>query len=1401
MANLPNTPETRREQFLNAIATDNTSGLPEPVTREEMYLDYIAENGGGGGEGVTPAQVREIIAEQTDDEISSTSENPVQNKVVKDVLDSKANVGDVYTKVESDARYLQTANVDTELDNQSHNPVENVAITEAIDDIIDYVTTTKIASGNPINITDAAAYPAKECVTVLDPKQDLHGYNSPWVGGAGRNLLPLTLEGIKAANTSGAWSGNAYTINGVTFTILTDNDGNVTGIKVNGTASATANFINGIYSLSAGNYTLSGCPSNGSTSTYYMDWRDDMGGQRVEAGKGYTLTTNGQTDKAQRIIIVSGYNAQNLIFYPMIEEGNQVTAFAPYSNICTIDGYTGAELMQTGKNLCPNIETWERGFIDREGNIDYPSPTYQEKSSSYIYIKVFSSIVYSFPNGFPTGESNAPWRAIAFYDKNLTFLNRIAGNSSAIISASIPSNAAYIRLSYRTYGNENSPMLNEGIEAETYTPYQGKTTTITFPQEAGTIYGGEIDWVNGVLRVTKANIASYNGETLPGVWISDRDVYAEGAIPSIGAQVVYELATPIEIPFTPEVITLLEGENNVWTDSGEIEIEYCFGGTIGEKVIQLVEDVTGVYTKNASQDALLIDNASKNLLPLDFSWIKENNTGGTWNNNTLAIGNVTVTFEINNDNYVTKILINGTISTNNSYYIHLKEFSNIENYKTCLLTANSSEASSSNRHFLVISARTSLKQLGNSFSIPNILVNSEDDNYTGAASMMITLRPSIEFNNLSYQPMICHQGITDTTFEPYYRTQKQLDADINVLKRETNYNLLPSDNWYASESTAQIQDKITSYPISYSGMTIIQNADSSITITGQNTSSYTRGITTLLDNTIISGNVSISGCSHGVISSGYWVQIIKVDWTDTIENANGYTIGYLEPSENYYFRIRIKGNYTFPENGITFYPMITKVEYAGLPFKPYVPTNTELAKEVQEIEAFATDIKDYIGYSDSDVYGLEADFENGIFTRLAGAEGKTAGTDFDSINAFGGRRRCNLTDDGVVTAYYGDTAYTETGALTQAVTINGTTYAVGTAVQVMVEQPKFYYKMTPLKLDKQTGNGKGYHIRKARYYISDTPKSDFKVHPAFVNVNGDEVDYIYLSAYEGSLYDVSENAYITNDAQVADFANDKCCSISGIKPASGLTQDLTRPNIEAMCQNRGTEWHEENVQIVSMTQLLMFVEYGQFDFQRALANGVADITDNSAYNCSATTGSTAALGNTSGNATSTDVTIGEETTAYTVNGKVSISYRGQENVYGNIWNFVMGINIYGDGSMNGGEPYICLDYGYAESKNTDNYIGAGFTLPNTPNYISAFGYGKSDFDWLFMPSEATGGSNALPVGDYEYMTANLAGFRTGLLGGTWNSGWGAGGFYWSCSNGVNYHARNVGGRLVFIPSV
>jgi hypothetical protein len=80
------------------------------------------------------------------------------------------------------------------------------------------------------------------------------------------------------------------------------------------------------------------------------------------------------------------------------------------------------------------------------------------------------------------------------------------------------------------------------------------------------------------------------------------------------------------------------------------------------------------------------------------------------------------------------------------------------------------------------------------------------------------------------------------------------------------------------------------------------------------------------------------------------------------------------------------------------------------------------------------------------------------------------------------------------------------------------------------------------------------------------------------------------------------------------------------------------------------------------------------------------------------------------------------------------------------------------------------------------------------------GYGTEEFDWLLIPSEV-GGTSALPVGDYNYVSSNLNGYRIAPLGGRWNSGACAGGFDWSCYYGPGGRTRVLGGRLVSIPKM
>lgn len=435
----------------------------------------------------------------------------------------------------------------------------------------------------------------------------------------------------------------------------------------------------------------------------------------------------------------------------------------------------------------------------------------------------------------------------------------------------------------------------------------------------------------------------------------------------------------------------------------------------------------------------------------------------------------------------------------------------------------------------------------------------------------------------------------------------------------------------------------------------------------------------------------------------------------------------------------------------------------------------------QEILAGVADLRAYLGLSDADILGVQVDYANKTFTRIAGAVGLNAGADFDKFSMFGGRKRCNVDNSGNITAWLGESAYKEDGS-------NG---------QVMVYQPKFYYLVCPVVYDRQE-TGIGYHLRKANYYVSEKARAGFRLHPAFYDEAGNEVDYILIGAFEGSLYDTSASVYIMKDEQVMSAGEDLFCSIAGAKPASGLTQNLTRPNIEQMARNRGVGFHLEGIKMTSMNQLLMIVEMGMMNLQTAIAQGVVSIADNSSYNCSSLTGSTSSLGNGTGRATQTINTKGDASTTETADGKTAITYRGLENPWGNIWKFIYGVNLWGNGRMGGGQPYICKDFNFAESKNSDNYEGAGFTVTNANGYISAMGY-STHCDWLFIASECLGNSS-LPVGDYTYITVSLNGYRIALLGGPWNDGSAAGAFYWYLDSGVGRRSRAIGGRLVYVPT-
>jgi hypothetical protein len=162
---------------------------------------------------------------------------------------------------------------------------------------------------------------------------------------------------------------------------------------------------------------------------------------------------------------------------------------------------------------------------------------------------------------------------IVYYDDDTTFLTRLNRNTRVSYTLTATKHIKKISF-YAGYNSSQSAgdtftyaniQLEEGTTATTYEPYAGTTYTIDLD---GTRYGVDLDVINGIGREYK-EYPSYNGETLIGPWISDRDVYAEGTTPTIGAQVVDkgDISTFNTIP---TAVKSLRGVNNVYANTGDI---------------------------------------------------------------------------------------------------------------------------------------------------------------------------------------------------------------------------------------------------------------------------------------------------------------------------------------------------------------------------------------------------------------------------------------------------------------------------------------------------------------------------------------------------------------------------------------------------------------------------------------------------------------------------------------------------------------------------------------------------------------------------------------------------------------------------------------------------------------
>ena len=109
-------------------------------------------------------------------------------------------------------------------------------------------------------------------------------------------------------------------------------------------------------------------------------------------------------------------------------------------------------------------------------------------------------------------------------------------------------------------------------------------------------------------------IESYNSETLPSTWISDRDVYAEGATPTVGAQVVYALETPVVYDISPQEIAMITGQNTIYSSTGQTAISYYDDQTSTEPYVDYTTTSVLEISADALSTATNIDNRTKAIM-------------------------------------------------------------------------------------------------------------------------------------------------------------------------------------------------------------------------------------------------------------------------------------------------------------------------------------------------------------------------------------------------------------------------------------------------------------------------------------------------------------------------------------------------------------------------------------------------------------------------------------------------------------------------------------------------------------------------------------------------------------------------------------------------------------------
>ena len=283
------------------------------------------------------------------------------------------------------------------------------------------------------------------------------------------------------------------------------------------------------------------------------------------------------------------------------------------------------------------------------------------------------------------------------------------------------------------------------------------------------------------------------------------------------------------------------------------------------------------------------------------------------------------------------------------------------------------------------------------------------------------------------------------------------------------------------------------------------------------------------------------------------------------------------------------------------------------------------------------------------------------------------------------------------------------------------------SVPVMVKIPEFYYKI------EKSGSI-------FRYYVADGPVDGLSLHPG----SGDN----YLGRYEAGEASSGTMGLIL-------------ASYSGTTPSVSKTRSTFRD----YARNMASGFQLRDIAAWCAYDLLYLVEYADFNSQEKIGPGIVNAT------AVHKTGETDAMVYHTGRANSGD--------------NAAVQYRGIENPWGNVSEFIDGINVYGQ------SVYICTDPEIYTDDTDTNYPYSNIKLP-TSGWIKGLGF-SSVFPWAFIPN-ANGGSSISYIPDYTYSGPE---WKVLNAGGHITSKQEAGLFFFHAGVTSSGTSNKVGARLQF----